>query len=227
MSTDNHFFLGIDVQVARDCPYAVFNDQLNLLKSGWLESVDTGNIGKTLFVQVRLIEKELGGDLAIGIDSPRVPLTSPRRFRWNRGRQNWERRQNGAGYGRHCEVIIRTLKLANPQWTPIQGRCPDWMMLGFELFSSIEERSDVFEVFPSASYTMLDNCSEPKFQVNLSGFSRGPKDMLDACVAAVTVREFFAGRGCKVWDGDGLGSIILPRSLPHSVPPLLLAWPSG
>lgn len=90
MSTDNHFFLGIDVQVARDCPYAVFNEQLNLLKAGWLESEGTGSIGKALVVQVGLIEKELGGDLAIGIDSPRVPLTSPRRFRWNRGKPKLE-----------------------------------------------------------------------------------------------------------------------------------------
>ena len=147
-------------------------------------------------------------------------------FRWNGRRQEWERGQKKIkGYGRHCEIILKALNLANPQWTPVEGQCPNWMMLGFELFSSLEERSDVFEVFPSATYTMLDDCSEPKFQVNLSGFFRGPKDMLDACVAAVTVREFLAGKGCEVGGGDGLGSIILPRPLPESVPSSLLKWP--
>ena len=45
------------------------------------------------------------------------------------------------------------------------------------------------------------------------GFARGPKDMLDAAIGALVVREFVAGRGCEVGGGDRLGSIILPRPL--------------
>ncbi|MFH1624690.1 MAG: hypothetical protein ABID54_05975 [Pseudomonadota bacterium] len=177
--------------------------------------------------KVESIEDSLGNSLAIGIDSPRAPLSSPRRFRWNSRRQKWERRQNGAGYGRHCEVIIKALNLGNPQWTPIEGQCPEWMMLGFKFFHGLIGRTEVFEVFPTASYNMLDGAEELKFSINLSEFSKGPKDMLDACVAAITVREYLAGRGCEVGGGDGLGTILLPRPLPNSVPPPLRTWPSG
>jgi hypothetical protein len=40
--------------------------------------------------------------------------------------------------------------------------------------------------------------------------------MLDAWVAAATVREFVEGRGTEVGDDDGLRTIILPR--PKSEP---------
>ena len=37
--------------------------------------------------------------------------------------------------------------------------------------------------------------------------------MLDARVAAVTVREFIKGRGEQIGDLDGLGTIVLPRPI--------------
>jgi len=49
--------------------------------------------------------------------------------------------------------------------------------------------------------------------------------MLDAFVAAATVREFVHGRGCEVGGGDGLGTIVLPRPLPEPVMSGVLAWP--
>ena len=82
----------------------------------------------------------------------------------------------------------------------------------------------VFEVFPSASYTMLAEDTSIRLNLSLSGFARGPKDMLDAHVAAVTVREFAQGRGCAVGGGDGLGSIILPRPLKGEIAGVL-TWP--
>lgn len=49
--------------------------------------------------------------------------------------------------------------------------------------------------------------------------------MLDAWVAAAAVREFVEGRGTEVGDGDGLGTIILPRPLPELVIKDVLRWP--
>jgi hypothetical protein len=51
--------------------------------------------------------------------------------------------------------------------------------------------------------------------------------MLDACVAAVTVRELVLGRGCEVGGGDGLGSIVLPRAPSLGRARGLLDWPGS
>ena len=55
--------------------------------------------------------------------------------------------------------------------------------------------------------------------------SPGPKDMLNAWVAAATVREFEEGRGAEVGGGESLGTIILPRPLPEPVIDEVLRWP--
>ena len=49
----------------------------------------------------------------------------------------------------------------------------------------------------------------------------GRKDMIDAFVASVTVREFTRGKGIEVGNGDGVGAIILPRPLPEPLLPVL------
>jgi hypothetical protein len=59
---------------------------------------------------------------------------------------------------------------------------------------------------------MFEN--EPvKYEICLKGFKPGVKDMLDASVAAVTVKNYIEGRGSEVGGKDGLGSIILPRKI--------------
>lgn len=98
------------------------------------------------------------------------------------------------------------------------------MQLGFALFASLVERVRVYEVFPSASYALLEGGSPLRIGVRLNEFAQGPKDMLDAYVAAATVREFVQGRGCAVGGGDGLGQIILPRPLPKPIEEVL-RWP--
>ena len=50
--------------------------------------------------------------------------------------------------------------------------------------------------------------------------------MLDALVAAASVRELVKERGAEVGGGDGLGTIILPRPLPQPVIKEVLEWPS-
>jgi predicted nuclease with RNAse H fold len=100
------------------------------------------------------------------------------------------------------------------------------MELGFALFNALEARGiTTHEVFPSASYAMLEGENHLPVSLNFSTFRPGAKDMIDACIAAFTVAEFENGRGCEV-GSHGLGAIVLPRPLPGSVPPTLLRWPT-
>jgi hypothetical protein len=100
------------------------------------------------------------------------------------------------------------------------------MQLGFELFEELGADFNVYEVFPSASYVMLADDRSAHLNVLLSGFAPGPKDMLDAYVAAATTREFIQGRGSEVGGGDGLGSIILPRRIVNAIAGVL-TWPAA
>jgi predicted nuclease with RNAse H fold len=89
------------------------------------------------------------------------------------------------------------------------------MILGFSLFRRLDNIAgvNVYEVFPSASYQLLNGDKETRLCLSFNGFARGPKDMLDACVAAVTVYKYKKGKGCTVGGGDGLGTIVLPADL--------------
>jgi hypothetical protein len=86
------------------------------------------------------------------------------------------------------------------------------MGLGFLIYKSLKDFPLVYEVFPSASYKMLEK-ENLAYELCLNNFTGGVKDMLDASVAAVTVYEFVTGRGCEVGGGDGSGTIILPRKI--------------
>jgi predicted nuclease with RNAse H fold len=140
-------------------------------------------------------------------------------------RRRWDKRGSQKGFGRHCEVIISAYGIANPQWTPPNEQTPEWMKLGFGLFAALEDLATVYEVFPSASYALLQGNVAVRVNTDFSAFKPGPKDMLDALVAAATVREFVEGRGVEVGGGDGLGTIILPRPLPEPVIDAVMAWP--
>ena len=163
------------------------------------------------------------GSVAVGIDSPDRPMPRKRRWFWNRAHEEWRPRTTQKGWGRHSELVLAVLRLANPQWTPPPSKAPDWMKVGFAIFKELRGAyPHVHEVFPSASYSMLRDAPEVRLKIRFTDFVDGPKDMLDACVSAVTVREYVLGRGCAVGGGDGLGKIILPRPVPdHSV----LRWP--
>jgi hypothetical protein len=99
------------------------------------------------------------------------------------------------------------------------------MKLGFELFAAAAVVADVYEVFPSASYKLLHGDASARLVMDLSGFSLGPKDMLDAHIAAFTVQEFLRGRGEAIGGGDGLGEIVLPRKITNRRSGVLL-WPN-
>jgi len=210
--------IGIDIQIRRDCCYAVINDTGSLIESGWLSSaeVDAVDLMKRM---------SKSGRVAVGIDAPRMPLISKREWYWNGGKRQWNQRGSQKGNGRHCEVVISAHRIANPQWTPFEEAAPEWMELGFQFFSNLEGLVTVHEVFPSASYTLLQGNNDVRIDTDFSACKPGPKDMLDAWVAAATVREFVEGRGAEVGNGDGLGTIILPRPLPEPVIEEVLRWP--
>lgn len=214
------YFMGIDVQISRKCPYLVLNRERICISSGWLEGESNSEICKNLINIIDEISL-----IAIGIDAPRVPLPAARKFFWSRS--HWRpRREEERGFGRHCEVILKSLNIANPQFTPIRGECPSWMELGFALFSCLGDREGVFEVFPAASYSILKGRTNPKVTIDFANFNPGPKDMIDACVSAITVLEYLEGRGCEVGGGDRLGSIILPGSIPIENTAPVLHWPN-
>lgn len=225
MSTrDSHLYLGIDVQTGRGCPYAVLDYAGGPLESDWVSGSAQQLVAALDDLVWRLVETR-GGSLAVGIDAPRARLRSPRKWYWDGSGKRWRpRRSSDFGNGRHCEVVIAAHGLANPQWTPHCPPFPEWMRLGFGLFAALGKRAQVYEVFPSASYKLLEGSSPLRIGVRLNTFAQGPKDMLDAYVAAATVREFVQGRGCAVGGGDRLGEIILPRPLPESIEEVL-RWP--
>lgn len=207
--------IGIDVQAARDCPYAVIDASSRIIDQGWLP---TARLGES----VRALARHHPG-ATFAIDAPRVPLPGPRAWYW--GKSGWRPRTPGdRGRGRHCEVVIAAHRLANPQWTPLAADAPPWIRHGFSLFQALDGIASCLEVFPSASYRMLNEAGDVRVEMPLSGFLQGPKDMLDAVVAAVTGREFLAGRGQEVGGGDGLGTIVLPRRITTPIQDVMI-WP--
>jgi predicted nuclease with RNAse H fold len=215
----NRCYIGIDIQTRRDCCFAVINETGKLEKSGWfsnplIEAVD-------LIKEFRKTSK-----VAVGIDAPRMPLTSERQWFWSGTKRKWTLREGQKGNGRHCEIVISAHRLANPQWTPLEEAAPEWMKLGFQLFLNLEGQISVHEVFPTASYALLHGNTDVRVGIDFSACKPGPKDMLDSWVAAATVREFVEGRGTEVGGGDGLGTIILPRPLPEPVIDEVMRWPN-
>ncbi|VGO17345.1 hypothetical protein PDESU_05941 [Pontiella desulfatans] len=214
----NKLYIGIDVQVRRPCAFAALDESGTLMQSGWFPTAREGR---------RSLEPLAKGHrLHIGIDESRVPLAKPREWYWNGSKQEWRtRKASEKGLGRHCEVAIKAHNLANPQWTPMKKDAPGWMQLGFGLFKELDPLGTTYEAFPSASYKMLESDPSLQLTINFSNMRLGKTDMLDAWMAAATVREYVEGRGMEVGGGDGLGTIILPRKLKKPIPNVL-HWPS-
>jgi len=127
-----------------------------------------------------------------------MPLTCKRQWYWNSAKRKWSPRKAQKGNGRHCEVVISAHRLAIPQWTPLERDAPEWMLLGFRHYSALEGYAKVYEVFPTASYACLHSNSEVRIETDFSACKPGPKDMLDAWVAAVTVMEFVMEGGLRL-----------------------------
>lgn len=113
------------------CCFAVFDNTGTLVDSGWFSNAGTK--------AAELLKKwSESGQVYVSIDAPRIPLTSKRQWYWSGSSRRWNRRNTQKGYGRHCEVVISAHGIANPQWTPVKGEAPEWMNLGFKLYSALE-----------------------------------------------------------------------------------------
>ena len=201
------YFTGIDVQIKRGCSYYIIDEDKNYVASGWMkENIPQSFINFFLKLTNNNLEQ-----IAIGIDAPRMPIKKLRTRYFDKTKNIWIEKSN-ASNGRECEVIIKSYNLANPQWTRTYRDSPEWMKLGFSIFDSLKDFQFIYEVFPSASYKMLEK-ERLKYELCLNDFVSGVKDMLDASVAAITVYEFVNGRGCEVGGEDGLGTIVLPRHI--------------
>jgi predicted nuclease with RNAse H fold len=215
----NRVFVGIDIQEKRGCCFAALQNDGIVVASGWFHDPAKEVVGLVNSLRDTYI-------VSVGIDAPRQPLPSPRRWYWNRRASTWTERTVQRGYGRHCEIVVSAHGLANPQWTPIEEEAPSWMVIGFRMFAALESiiPSSVHEVFPTASYSLLHDDTDVRITIDFSSCMHGPKDMLDAFVAAATVREFVDKRGCVVGGEDDLGTIVLPRPLRNPIAGVL-KWP--
>jgi len=213
-------YLGMDIQIRRGCSYAVIDAHGLLQASGWLEN--------PVHQAPTLVRQWLPHGLqAVGLDAPRQPLPGPRHWYWQRNSGQWIPRTTQKGWGRHCEVVISAHGLGRPQWTPVRGQAPEWMERGFALFEVLGHLVATEEVFPSAAYLQLQDNRDVSLWIDFSACAPGPKDMLDAWVAAAVLREWAEGRGEAVGNGDGLGRIILPRPLAPPVVTGVLHWPAA
>jgi predicted nuclease with RNAse H fold len=201
------YFAGIDVQISRGCSYYILDADKKHIKSGWIKENISQSFNK-IFLEISNNQIE---QIAIGIDAPRMPIKELRTRYFNKRKNNWDFESKQSN-GRECEVIVKSYNLANPQWTKTFEDSPEWMKLGYDIFSKLKNFPFVYEVFPSASYKMLEK-ENFKYELCLDEFNRGVKDILDASVAAVTVYEYVNGKGCEVGGEDDLGTIVLPRKI--------------
>ncbi|MCX7611736.1 MAG: hypothetical protein N2043_09145 [Ignavibacterium sp.] len=201
------FFAGVDVQVMKGCCYYVIDQKKKFVESGWVNQKISDNLRK-IFLRICDNNPE---KIAIGIDAPRMPIKKFRERSFDRKTNSWTYTHTKK-VGRECEVIIKSYGIGNPQWTLKLKDAPEWMKLGFKIYNSLKDFPFVYEVFPSASYRMLEK-ENVKYELCLNDFVDGVKDMLDASVGAITVYEFIKGRGCEVGGEDELGTIILPRKI--------------
>lgn len=213
--------IGIDVAGSRPHGFAVVEDDGAVAQIGLVPHQEVE-------ARVRAVARQ-HTDIVLGIDAPRCLRNGPREWYW-KPTSGWQPRKGQAGHGRHCEAVVRALGLANPQWTPLEGGLRDdqhWMRRGIELFEALADLNP-HEVFPTATRAALARRSHgPSMPVELDlvGLGVAPlSDQMDAIFAAVTAREFAAGRGCAVGGGDGLGAIILP-CLVEVPDERLLRWP--
>jgi hypothetical protein len=151
-------FIGIDIQIRRNCCYAVIDTSGTVVDSDWFPNAETDVIDLVnRWTETAQVE--------VGIDAPRMPLITKRQWYWNRSRQRWDKRDSQRrGYGRHCEIVISAHRLANPQWTPHKGEAPEWMNLDFKLYSTLEGFAKVHEVFPTASYALLQGNTDVRYR---------------------------------------------------------------
>lgn len=157
--------------------------------------------------------------VVIAIDAPRRYLNSRRQWRLNRPGVWIAADLPG---GRHCEIVVRRLGLANPQWTPPASQPIPWITLGQQVFTAFEQSGfTAIECFPTASYTRLGQMDNQVINIpgRMFAHSRLAHDVLDACIAALTADFFVARSATELGGGDGYGTIVVPGILQLPFPP--------
>ena len=143
-------FVGIDVG-QRKCAICLLDSEGEVRETGWAQADEAAALVDRTCERLGQMVEECS-DVRIGIDAPRQARPEPRRWYWNSRKADWrKRRSSDKGNGRHCEVVVAALRLANPQWTPVRKQAPEWMNVGFGLFDRLEKLGETYEVFPSAS----------------------------------------------------------------------------
>jgi hypothetical protein len=116
---------------------------------------------------VDLVKKfNTSNPVEVRIDAPRMPLDKKRQWYWDGKKRRWKPSNTQSGYGRHCEIVISAHRIANPQWTPVVDVAPEWMRLGFNLYSALNGTCQVHEVFPTASYNLLYGVCDVRLNVD-------------------------------------------------------------
>lgn len=158
-------------------------------------------------------------EIVVAIDAPRHYLSAPRQWLLNNAGA-WI--PTSRPRGRHCEIIVRRLRLANPQWTPLATQPIPWITLGQQVFTAFQAAGfTTVECFPTASYTRLGQMDGQVLDIpgRMFAHSRLAHDILDACVAALTADLFVAGNATELGGGDGYGTIVVPGILQDPFPP--------
>lgn len=97
--------VGVDVQLKRGVVAVVMDSDLRPMVTRWLRGTNQ-DVARGL-VDVVSEATPTVGQIAVGIDSPRCPLTRPRDWYWEGRRRRWRPRQEcDSGSGRHCEVVL-------------------------------------------------------------------------------------------------------------------------
>ncbi len=160
--------------------------------------------------------------VVVAIDAPRRYLTAPRQWRLDNAGA-WA--DADLPSGRHCEVVVRRLGLANPQWTPPATQPIPWVTLGQQVFAACDAAGfTTIECFPTASYTRFGQMDGVELNIpgRMFAHSRLAHDILDSCVAAMTADLFLAGNATELGGGDGYGTIVVPGVLHVPFAP----WPN-
>ncbi len=70
--------IGIDVQAARDCPFAVLEASSRVVDSGWIAAEEIGKSVQEFSARYP--------DAVFAVDSPRMALPTPRTWFWRNKR---------------------------------------------------------------------------------------------------------------------------------------------
>jgi hypothetical protein len=104
-------FVGIDISHTRGSAWAALGGDRARIGSGWVDPSDsiarTAEQLATAFERLAPLKA-----CTVAIDAPRGPIQTRRKVRWI-SRHGWVRSEAPL-LGRHAEVVIRALNLANP-----------------------------------------------------------------------------------------------------------------